>query len=193
MDYRILTGSEITEERYAEFEALEHYTWPRGSDGYLPPEYVRSLYPDSFEGIFLAIDPDTDRLAGYFNAILTDQENMKRYFAGSFTDLHSVPKEKGKDMVLYLYTANLYPQYRGTSCMRELGMAFAAWLDSLAEQGYRFPDVYCETVSADGVRTAVSGFGMSPMADVDENGLGHYHNGNGLAEYREAMRALREE
>ena len=58
MDYRILTGSEITEERYAEFEALEHYTWPRGSYGYLPPEYVRSLYPDSYEGIFLAIDPD---------------------------------------------------------------------------------------------------------------------------------------
>ena len=63
----------------------------------------------------------------------------------------------------------------------------------LAEQGYRFPDVYCETVSADGVRTAVQGFGMVPMADVDENGLGHYHNGNGLAEYREAMRGLREE
>ena len=54
-------------------------------------------------------------------------------------------------------------------------------------------NVYCETVSADGVRTAVQGFGMVPMADVDENGLGHYHNGNGLAEYREAMRELRGE
>ena len=92
-------------------------------------------------------------------------------------------------MILYLYAANLYPQYRGSSCMKELGSAFAAWLDELEDEGYRFDDVWCEAVSADGVRTASHGFGMTPVR-TDEQGIGHWYSGDALRGYRRKMRNM---
>ena len=189
MRFRILTDKEITEDRFREFVELDHTSWPEGDPAYLSTEYLQSLYPDRYEGLFLAVDPDTDRVAGYFNTVFTDEEHFRKYMNGSFTDLVPVGRTKGQPRILYLYAANLYPQYRGTSCMKELGAVFAAWLDELEENGYCFDDVWCETVSRDGVRTASKGFGMKPV-DTDENGFGHWYNGDVLRAYRRNMREL---
>ena len=189
MRFRILTGKQITEDRFQEFIDLDHTTWPEGDPAFLPTDYLRSLYPDNYEGLFLAVDPDTDRMAGSFNTIFTDEDSFRQYLNGSFTDLKPVRKGKDRRMILYLYAADLYPQYRGSSCMKELGKAFAAWLDGLEDEGYRFEDVWCETVSADGVRTALHGFGMTPV-HTDEQGIGYWHNGDALRGYRRKMREM---
>ena len=187
MRFRVLTDTEITEERFQEFIDLDHDTWPEGDPAWLSTEYLTSLYPDSYEGLFLAIDPETDRVAGYINTIFTDEEHFRRYYKGTFTDLVPVPKKKERNMILYLYAANLYPQYRGTSCMKELGAAFAAWLDRLEADGYWFNNVWCETVSMDGVRTASHGFGMTPVR-TDEQGIGYWCSSDALRGYRRKMR-----
>lgn len=187
MSFRVLSFEEIDEQRYQEFFALEHFTWPKEDPSFLPEEYVRSLYPNDKEGIFLAIDEDTNQLAGYLNVTFTNEESFQAYLeSGDFTKLSSIPKEKEKNLILYLYTANLYPQYRGTSCMREIGIAFAKWLDKLIKEGYQIQDVYCEAVSLDGARTIQKGFEMTQM-DGTEDGLGHYENHDGLASYRKKM------
>lgn len=185
----ILKDNEIDEFRFRELIRLEHETWPEGDSGHLPEEYLRKLYENDKKGLFLAVDLDTDRLAGYFNAIFITPENFRTYLnQGDFTLLERTDPRSCDQPVLYLYTANLYPAYRGTSCMVKLGKAFTRWLDMAEAGGIRLRDVYAEAVTRAGARTIVKGFGMTAMDDVDNIGLGHYENHDGLRKYRDKMR-----
>lgn len=188
--YSIYQGNEVSQDMFEEFMDLEHYTWPKEDPAYLPEEYVRGLYKDSNEGLFLAFDKNTNHLAGYLNVIFVDEESFNKYYKSHiFTDLKAKPINKQDNLILYIYTANLYPQYRGTSCMKELGHSFALWLDDLVKQGYKIDKVYSEAVSQAGAKIIIKSFKMLPMEDV-KDGLGHYYSDDALKQYRLDMKSL---
>ena len=188
MNMTVLTDKEITESVFSRMYDLENRIWPEGHFAHLSREYLNGLFSLSREGVFAAWDKDRDTLAGHFYVIVTDEENIRKYLA---TEDFTVLKNKGfqpGSNIMYLYTAILKEEYRGSGCMKQLGIAFCRWLDAKEAQGYRIGRVYAEAVSEDGARVCSRGFLMTPMEDVDEKGVGHYVSHDGLKSYREKMR-----
>jgi hypothetical protein len=188
MVIRILTDTEINQTVFDEMMDLENRIWPEGHFAHLRPEYLKGLFSKSFEGVFVAWDTEKDALAGHFYVIITDMNNINDYFEiKNFTVLQNKGFKKG-DNIMYLYTAILNEEYRGSGCMKQLGIAFCKWLDEKEKQGCYVSDAYAEAVSKDGARVCSSGFGMCPMDDVDAKGIGHYRSPDGLTVYRNRIR-----
>ena len=165
MNVTVLTDKEITESVFAEMYELENRVWPSGHFAHLSREYLDGIFSLSREGVFAAWDKDRDTLAGHFYAIVTDEKNIREYFARKdFTVLKNRGFKPGSN-IMYLYTAILKEEYRGSGCMKQLGLAFCRWLDGKEDEGYIVDRVY-----------------------TDEKGIGHYVSYDALKSYREKMR-----
>ena len=187
MNISVITADEITEEVFNEMYRLEDLFWPEGHYAHLSKEYLQNLFADSFEGVFAAWDDNNNTLAGHFYAIVPSKQSLDEYMkTGDFTLLENKGFQKGLNN-LYLYTAILKKEYRGSGCMKQLGIAFCKWLDAKDKEGCLIDTVLAQAVTADGSRTCSAGFMMKPMDDVDQAGIGHYIS-NGLREYREKMK-----
>ena len=187
MNITVLTGDMITPEIFEQMYQLENQFWPEGHYAHLSREYLQSLFSSSFEGVFVAWDIEKQTLAGHFYAIVTSKQCMNRYLeTEDFTVLENTGFHKGSNM-MYLYTAILKEEYRGSGCMKKLGIAFSKWLDWKQREGCFVDTVLAEAVTPDGGRTCQKGFLMTPMDDVNDEGVGHYIS-NGLKQYREKMR-----
>ena len=178
-------NDEINEELLDQAFDYERKIWPEGSYAYLPEDYLKSLFKESREGFFVACVDGS--YAGHFYVISCIQEDIDKCFASDdFMVLKNRGMKKG-DNILYLYTAVIKEEYRGSGCMKELGRAFVRYLDRREREGCFVSKVYCEAVSTDGARIVTQGFGMRPL-DTDEKGIGHYYSDDGLREYRNRMR-----
>lgn len=187
----IVSNSAVTKAYFQQLIELDQQFWPEGDPAHFPEWFQRQLYEPDYEGIFLAVDEETDEVEGYFNVLFPSEKAMEKYLNdGSFLDLDNRRFQKGNNL-LYLNTANVKEKYRGTRMFRDLACAFASWLDEKEAQGYHVTTAYGEAVTPEGGRTASKGFGMEPMADVDEHGIGHYISRDGLKEYREKIRKSR--
>ena len=187
MNITVLTGNQITEDIFEQMYQLENQFWPEGHYAHLSKEYLQNLFSSSFDGVFAAWDNENNTLAGHFYAIVTSKECIDRYLeCEDFTVLENTGFRQGINM-MYLYTAILKEEYRGSGCMKKLGIAFCQWLDQKQREGCFVDTVLAEAVTTDGGRTCLSGFLMTPMDDVSEEGVGHYIS-KGLKEYREKMR-----
>ena len=71
--------------------------------------------------------------------------------------------------------------------MKEIGKVIASWLVEQEEEGYHVSVAYAEAVTPAGVKTVIGGYGMEPMEDVDETGLGHYILSDGMKAYCKKM------
>lgn len=191
MNLEILENQNVDEQAFNEMVELDQIVWPEDDPSHMTREYQESLFLPHKDGLFVAIDKDEDCVAGYFNCIFCSESAMHDYiYGGKFQDLNNIGMKKG-DNILYLYTANIRPEYRGSGCMKMLGKHFASWLDELEEEGVHIKKAFVEAVSKDGARTITKGFGMDALADVDEDGIGHYISEDGLKEYREQMRRIK--
>lgn len=184
----IVSNSAVAKAYFQQLIELDQQFWPEGDPAHFPEWFQRQLYEPDYEGIFLAVDEETDEVEGYFNVLFPSEKAMEKYLhGGNFLDLDNQGFQKG-DNLLYLNTANLKEKYRGTGMFRDLAYAFAQWLDEKEAQGYHVTAAYGEAVTPEGAGTASKGFGMEPMDDVDEHGIGHYISRDGLKSYRERIR-----
>lgn len=191
MRIEIVSNQDVSDSMFDGMIALDHAFWPEGDPCFLSREYQESIYLPLKEGLFLAIDhDDNDRVVGYFNCIFVSEKQIEEYLNGaSFNELENIHMHVGKDNICYLFTCNIDQKYRGTGCMKLLGKAFVKWLDMQEEKGCMIRVAYAEAVTVDGARTVSNGFGMKPLSDVDENGIGHYVSEDGLRNYRMKMNA----
>ncbi len=189
MRLELVQNNEVNDLQFKKMVEMDHDVWPKDDPSHMTMAYHKSLFLPEKEGLFLAVDKDNqNEVVGYFNCIFTSSKNMREYLTGGkFQDLKNIHMQKGNDNICYLYTANIKEEYRHSGCMKMLGKAFASWLDEKEEDGYVVKRAYVEAVSKDGARTITKGFGMEPLEDVDENGIGHYVSYDGLKEYREKM------
>lgn len=188
MKLKTLVNDEVTAYWFEEMIKLENILFPPTGNDYLSPEYVRSLYEKSKEGLFFSIDEETNQLAGYFTVIFIDEEQKNHYLnGGHFSELQNIGMKKGEN-IIYLYTIAVDEKYRGQSCMKDMGKAFAHFLDEKEKEGYFVKEVYAEAVSQAGVKSLTKGFEMSPLQDVNEQGIGHYESKDQLVKYRKKMR-----
>lgn len=189
MKLAVLMNQMINEEWFGKMLELEGRIFSVTGNDYLDPEYVRALYKDNQEGLFFCIDQDACKLAGYLTVIFLDESQKDRYLNGAhFSTLQNIGMHKGKN-ILYIYTIAVDEEYRGSACMKLMGKAFAEWLDGKIKDGYEVSEVYAEAVSKEGARSLRRGFGMTPMADVDEDGRGHYFADDHLEGYIKKMRS----
>ena len=188
MTIRILTGSEITPEIFNQMYSLEISSWPPGDPAYIPEKYLHNLFADKWEGVFVRWDQRNNTLAGHMYSIITTSQNLDEYIrTGDFTVLKNTGFTKGNN-IMYIYTAILKEEYRGSGCMKKLGIAFCQWLDQQEHLGHLVEKAYAEAVSTDGARVCTDGFMMTPMNDVDDRGIGHYVSEDGLKTYRQKMK-----
>lgn len=183
---RIVKNDEISDELFNQMIEMDHLVWNADSHLYLTDEYIKSLYKNTKDAMFFAVD-ESDKLIGYQTIVFLDMKNFNDYYkTGNFMDIKNIGLHKG-DNYLYLYTANIKEEYKGSSVMKEIGQSLCRWLDEKEKEGYFIKEAYSEAVSLDGVRVLKNGFSMEPMDDVKENGLGHYVSYDGLRKYRNRM------
>lgn len=190
MRFKIIKNNEITSYWFNKMVELEHQTWPEDDPCFLPAAYLKSVFQNTDAISFYAINEKDSELAGYLTLIFLDENNFNQYrLNNDFTILKNIGIKKDNN-IAYLYTANLAKKYRGTSCMKQIGIEFVRWYDAQEKAGYIIDKVYAKAVSKDGVRTIVKGFNLEATEDVKSDGLGHYHSLDGMKKYREKMRKL---
>lgn len=188
MNLSVIMNEEITDDWMDKMIELDQKIFPPVGNDALSPDYIRSLYKDSKEGLIFVIDQENNQLAGYMTFIFIDEVQRDDYLnGGHYSELRNVKMTKNKN-IMYLYTIAVSEAYRGTPCMKMMGRSLVKWLDEKEKEGFEVREVYAEAVSVSGAKSVSKGFEMEPMKDVDSQGIGHYQSLDGLRKYREKMK-----
>lgn len=158
--------------------------FPTGEDYSFPDDYMKNLYKNSKDGMFVMLD--NDKVVGYVNSIFLSDEKLESYLKDrDYLTLENIGLNFG-DNNMYFYTVALKEEYRKTNALKELMASFTAWLESEILNGKRIKSCISEVVTNDGIRMAHF-MGMVP-SEIDELGYGIYYSPDCLASYIETMK-----
>lgn len=158
--------------------------FPTSDDYSFPDDYIKNLYRNSKDGMFVLLDNDI--VVGYVNAIFLSDEKFKSYLNDrDYLTLENIGLHVG-DNNMYFYTVALKEEYRKTNALKVLMTSFTTWLENEILNGKRIKNCISEVVTDDGIKMAYF-MGMIP-SDIDESGYGIYYSPDCLANYIKIMK-----
>ena len=149
-----------------------------------PDDYLKRMYKDSRDGIFVLLDNDV--VIGYVNCIFLSDEVKDKYLKDrDYLALENIGFNIG-DNNMYFYTLALHQDYRNSGVVKILMQHFTNWLEEQKNKGKRIKNCISEAITEDGIRTLTI-MGMIPY-DTDDNGLGIFYSPDCLENYIEQMK-----
>ena len=139
-------------------------------------KYIKSLYKDSKEGIFIIRNERTKEIVGYSFSITISEEQLQQYLEDhDYSKLKNIGMREGKN-ILYIYTLASNSKYRGTIAQKILGKALAEYISKCKEDNKEIGYCFAEAVSSDGARALTKSMGMVEMeGEHGDDGTGFYH------------------
>ena len=175
-EWTLYSGESITDEIFNEMLELDGQLFTEEAGTNLGKEYIKSLYQDSREGVFIIRNERTKEIVGYTFSIAISKEQLQQYLEDhDYSKLKNIGMREGKN-ILYIYTLASNPKYRGTIAQKILGKALAEYVIKCNQENKEIGYCFAEAVSSDGAKALTRSMGMVEMeGEHGSDGTGFYH------------------
>ena len=181
-NFKIYTDHEIDDALWGKL--LECEARVLSEAGFVMGTALKDCYNEHKEGVIAVADGDF--IVGFFNVLFLSDAQMANLQKLKYWELKSIGPRIG-DNNFYFSTAAIDKEYRGTEVVRLLCKELVRWCNDFEEKGVRIVSFTGEAVLPGGVKLLSNVFGMKPMGNVNEDGLGFYYSPDCLKQYRKEM------
>lgn len=180
----IKSNDEIDDDLLDKVLQFDRTIFPPDEDYSFPDDYLKRMYKNSKDGIFVLLNNDT--VIGYVNCIFLSDNALEKYLKDrDYLTLENIGFNMG-DNNMYFYTIALHQNYRNTNMVKLLIQYFVNWLESQKNKGKRIKNCISEAITNDGIKSLTI-MGMIPY-DIDDKGLGIFYSPDCLENYIEQMK-----
>jgi len=180
--FKVYTDHEIDDVMW--IKLLECETRVLAEAGFAMGEALKDCYKVHKEGVIVVVDGDS--VVGFFNVLFLSDAQKSNLQGLKYWELRSIGPRIG-DNNFYFFTAAIDKEYRGSEVVKLLCRELVRWCNDFEERGVRIASFTGEAVLPGGVRLLSNVFGMKPMGEVNEEGLGFYYSPDCLKQYRNEM------
>lgn len=175
--WKLYSGFQITDEIFDKMLDLDEKLFTEEDATALGKDYIKSLYKNDKDGVFIIINERLNEIVGYMFNITISDEQLQQYLKDhDYSKLRNQGMREGKNN-LYIYTLGTNPKYRGSIAPKILGKMFAEYIEKCKSENKQIGYCFAEAVSLDGVRTLSESMGMERIAgqQYGSDGTGFYH------------------
>lgn len=175
-EWAVYSGESVTDEVFAGLLELDSQMFTEEAGTALGEEYIKSLYSESREGVFVIRNERTKEIVGYTFSIMISEEQLQQYLEDhDYSKLKNIGMKEGKN-IFYMYTAASNPKYKGSIAQKILGKAMAEYIIKCKKENKEIGYCFAEAVSGDGARALTNALGMVKMeGEHGSDGTGFYH------------------
>lgn len=175
--WTIYTGEAITDEMFEEMLLLNRKIFPIGSGYELEFDYIRKIFNNTREGLFIIRDINNDEIVSFFFNIFVTNDQAQKYLNHEYDyrNLDNIGFQPG-DNTMYLYSIGVDEHYRQSMAVRMMLKEFCLWVYSQKQKGKNIDFAFGEAVSYGGYNVAMNLLGMDTIdgQSYGPNGEGFY-------------------